>query len=477
MVDEAALARAERGSVVAPAGCGKTELIARAVGAHVKGRALVLTHTHAGVKALRDRLRRLRVDRDRVHVETIAGWCLRYARAYPSGAGLVSPEPTTGTEWNGVYSGTLELVNGAGAIRSVIAASYSCVFVDEYQDCTELQHRLVSAVADIIPCRVLGDPLQGIFGFAGGTLSWSKDVETTFPALGELTTPWRWKGKNELLGGWLLELRRKLIAGECVDLASGPVRWSASTSGNQRSQAYGLLKASGQVVAIRKWPNDAHDFARNLGGSYPSMEELDCKDLLTFAGDIDRLGGTQRAARVVEFASDCMTEVSSELETIRNALDGGRLPDLNRLRKHRAVAEALIAVTAGEEALIVLTAMRRIQEVPGAKLFRPELWREASRTLVEFERGNHKTRHKAAWAIRNQMRANGRSFGARLVSRTLLIKGLEFDHALLLNADEFEDSKRPGDGAKHFYVAATRGSQSLTVLSSQSSVQFKAPSL
>lgn len=75
------------------------------------------------------------------------------------------------------------------------------------------------------------------------------------------------------------------------------------------------------------------------------------------------------------------------------------------------------------------------------------------------------------------MRANGRSLEARLVSRTLLIKGLEFDHALLLNADEFEDSGRPGDGAKHFYVAATRGSQALIVLSSQASVQFKAPSL
>lgn len=388
MVDEAALGRADRGSVVAPAGCGKTEFIARAVVALAKGRALVLTHTHAGVKALRDRLKRLRVDRERVHVETIAGWCLRYARAYPSGAGLVSPEPT-GDEWNDVYRGTLELMNDARAIRSVIAASYSCAFVDEYQDCTELQHRLVSTVADIIPCRVFGDPLQGIFGFAGGTLSWSKDVETTFPALGELTTPWRWKGKNEALGVWLLDVRRKLIAGECVDLSSGPVRWSASSGDNQRSQAYGLLRASGQVVAILKWPNDAHDFARKLGGSYLSMEEIDCKDLLTFAGDIDRLAGTERAARVVEFASDCVTAVSSELGTIRSALDEGRLPDLNGLRKHRAVAEVLIAVTTGDETHIVLTAMGRIQEVPGAKLFRSELWREANRTLVEFDSGKH----------------------------------------------------------------------------------------
>lgn len=476
MVDETSLRRAERASVVAPAGCGKTELIARAVGASTTGRSLILTHTHAGVKALRDRLRRLRVDRDRVHVETIAGWCLRYTRAYPASAGLSSPEPT-GAQWNDIYLGALELVNEVRAVRSVVAASYSGAFVDEYQDCTDLQHRLISAIAEIIPCRVLGDPLQGIFGFAGGTLSWSGDVQAVFPPLGELTMPWRWKGKNEQLGKWLLEVRRKLITGEPVDLSVGPVRWVACTPENQRSQAYGLLKSAGQVVAIRKWPNDAHDFARKVGGVYASMEEIDCKDLLGFAADIDRLAGPARAARVLELAGDCMTEVSSELGTIRAAFDEGRRPDLRRLRKHRAVAEALVAVSCGDETHSILSAMCRIREVPGARLFRPELWREAHRALVEFERGKHPSHHKAAWAIRNRMRANGRALEARLVSRTLLIKGLEFDHALLLNADEFEDSRRPGDGAKHFYVAATRGARSLTVLSCQSSVVFEAPSL
>lgn len=183
MVDAVALCRSDRGSVVAAAGCGKTQLIARAV-AMEDGRSLVLTHTHAGVKALRDRLKRLRIDRDRARVETIAGWCLRYARAYPGGAGSACPEPT-GAEWNDIYRGALQLLKGVRAVRRVIEASYSGVFVDEYQDCTEVQHQLVSAVADIIPCRVLGDPLQGIFGFAGGNLSWASDVEAVFPSLGQ----------------------------------------------------------------------------------------------------------------------------------------------------------------------------------------------------------------------------------------------------------------------------------------------------
>jgi DNA helicase-2/ATP-dependent DNA helicase PcrA len=46
-----------RGTVTAPAGCGKTHLIAEALTRHGSGKPiLVLTHTNAGVVALRGRL-------------------------------------------------------------------------------------------------------------------------------------------------------------------------------------------------------------------------------------------------------------------------------------------------------------------------------------------------------------------------------------------------------------------------------------
>lgn len=63
-------------SVIAPAGHGKTELIAKLA---AKGRrSLVLTHTHAGVHALRARLKRLKVPANLAFVDTIAGWSMRY---------------------------------------------------------------------------------------------------------------------------------------------------------------------------------------------------------------------------------------------------------------------------------------------------------------------------------------------------------------------------------------------------------------
>lgn len=49
----------ERGTVTAPVGCGKTHLIAHALAGHWGNKPiLVLTHTNAGVAALRGRLDR-----------------------------------------------------------------------------------------------------------------------------------------------------------------------------------------------------------------------------------------------------------------------------------------------------------------------------------------------------------------------------------------------------------------------------------
>ncbi len=50
------------------------------------------------------------------------------------------------------------------------------------------------------------------------------------------------------------------------------------------------------------------------------------------------------------------------------------------------------------------------------------------------------------------------------MSRTLLIKGLEFDHTVILDAAEHD--------AKNFYVTATRPTKSLTICSASPTVRF-----
>ncbi len=157
------LAAAARSYVIAPAGCGKTELIAAAVAAEPDRRQLVLTHTHAGVAALRGRLRRYGVARSQARVETIAGFALRIATAYPATSGFDNRQPRDAA-WADVYAAAGRVL-GTGSGREILAASYKGAYVDEYQDCITDQHALVLAIDDVLPTRILGDPLQGIFGF------------------------------------------------------------------------------------------------------------------------------------------------------------------------------------------------------------------------------------------------------------------------------------------------------------------------
>ena len=96
MVDPAALLRRGNSSVVAPAGHGKTEVIAKV--AALGNRTLVLTHTHAGVHAIRARLKRLGVPTARAAVETVASWSTRYAYAFPGVAQHPPGDPQSGAE-------------------------------------------------------------------------------------------------------------------------------------------------------------------------------------------------------------------------------------------------------------------------------------------------------------------------------------------------------------------------------------------
>ncbi len=125
------------GAIVAPAGHGKTEIIANV--AALGRRALILTHTHAGVHAIRTRMKRLGVPGNAVSVDTIAGWSMRYAHAFPGIAKPPADMPGNGAEWEQLYVGAAAALS-VSAVREVVAASYDRILIDEYQDCGGSQH-------------------------------------------------------------------------------------------------------------------------------------------------------------------------------------------------------------------------------------------------------------------------------------------------------------------------------------------------
>ncbi|WP_340638465.1 UvrD-helicase domain-containing protein, partial [Pseudomonas viridiflava] len=78
----------ERGPITAPAGCGKTQLISDTLPAHGQDEPiLVLTHTNAGVAALRRRLKRAGVPVSAYRISTIDGFAMRLIAKFPSRSG------------------------------------------------------------------------------------------------------------------------------------------------------------------------------------------------------------------------------------------------------------------------------------------------------------------------------------------------------------------------------------------------------
>jgi len=435
--------------VTAAAGCGKTEAIVKAV-AQSAGRQLILTHTNAGVAALRSRFRRYAVPESQYRVETIASWLLKYTSAYPSMSGFANPRPQ-GDDWGNVYPAAKSLFIYP-FIKDVLQASYQGVFIDEYQDCTQNQHSVILNMCEYLPVRVLGDPLQGIFGFQNDPLvNWRTDVEQIFQPLPNLTEPYRWSKTNPDLGKQLAQLRDKLLNNDEIELnAYSEIEWHSWTEDREKEVCrYADITKSGTITGIHQWPNDAHSAAGRMSGKYQSVEEMDCKDLMSTASKIERWRsqGNYQA-------------IGNEVKNFILKGCGNRAPfsDPNYLRTE------FLRLGQGE-LKVISEIIEIITHDPNMQAYRHELFTEMKRAAQEFASGKWSTFDEAAYVVRYRTRVNGRKPENRVISRTLLIKGLEFDHAIVLYADKLQNRE-------NFYVAITRGSQSLTIISISPSVHY-----
>lgn len=440
-------------AIVAPAGHGKTEIIANVAALGL--RALILTHTHAGVHAIRARLKRLGIPNARIAVDTIAGWSMRYAHAFP---GVAEPPPgmPQGAEWDQLYRGAA-LALGIKAVREVMAASYDRILIDEYQDCGGLQHELAIALSTIVPTLIFGDPMQGIFEFAGATLDWDSQIHPIFPFVGTLETPHRWAGKNPELGQWISETRIKLMRGEPIDLADPRITFRESDDAFDMGTLFeGLDGKEGSFAAIHCHKAICYRLAKAAGGGYQAIEEIAAKRLGEFAAAWDRaIDAAGRLSAIKALIDDCFHK--------KQAVEGEPADPLDV-----AIAEVLNAAARrlgdsnGVEAAVELFAASRKR--PRWKLFRSELWRDAERAVAEVAAGRAENMAAATASIRQRVSNSGRKLPKRTVSTPLLLKGLEFDHVVIPDATHF--AKEREAQAKLFYVAISRATRSLTISSS-----------
>ncbi|GHA61986.1 hypothetical protein GCM10008927_29340 [Amylibacter ulvae] len=464
------------GSVIAAAGCGKTEQIVRTVKAisddpEVSKRSLILTHTFAGVDVLHKRLRKLEVPASSYRLDTIASWCLRFAKNYPKTSEILKTNPQSNEEWRNVYPAAVKLLDSR-SIDDVVLSTYDCVFVDEYQDCSAHQHELIVRLKQLVPVCIFGDPLQSIFEF-DGVVDWSDVVERDFPNVAKLTTPWRWRSEdsNTELGEYLVELREQIEAGGPLDFridGRGIQRsWlpdlPGPKSGKVLSTCLDTMDLEGTLVVVAQSASEASraKIAEKLAKQrFAVVEPVSCKPLAKHAKLIEQSGDEGRLSAVLDFVKLCVVGLRADFSSSVKSHQIGKRAGRSKFGELIDIGDR---VTEPDGLTHVLDLIEGILDRDDIFSYRREIL-SMMLSALRTSRATGVALTEAAADVEAKTRHLGRHVARRSVGSTLLLKGLEFEHVVIV--------EYAGMTKEDWYVALTRATKSVTVLSSSAIVAF-----
>ena len=473
--DAAGFAAALPASVIMPAGAGKTHLLA-ATAKHIVeqgGKALVLTHTNAGVSAINGRLQRFGVTQG-VQVSTITSFAFRLARSYPVLGQKAVPKVMILEDSRAYVEAATKVISGQH-IKAVLAASFTHLLVDEYQDCSEEHHEFVLKLKDSIPnTGILGDPMQAIFGFSDRLPLWD-DVLTDFPehkAIDPL--PRRWAGHNEELGAWLFNIRPNLKPGATLPLDHNRFP-NGVTFTNISGQPQGVRAAG--LTALKLPPEETvliisarhrqagRTIAEGLKGTYTVMEEIAGGFMVEALRALGECAPAQFAWWLFNFTKEChcghgVLDPKPLGKRYLESRTGGDLLQISDKREGaRVVIEALDRVVNKPTLSELATAMDVIPSSQTLQLHSHEAWwdvKAAIRGAVASDSSQEALLRELAKA-RDMLRHAGRRERRRIISRTTLVKGLEYDHVIIADAANHLE-------VHDLYVALTRARKTVHIL-------------
>lgn len=485
-----------RGLLIAPAGHGKTTAIADCImQCPDKSCNLILTHTHAGIASLRAKFNKQKISRDKYQIDTITGFAQRYVLSFEGNKNL--PKTEDKSYFSTVVQQCTKLMNSA-AIQLIIKASYSGIFVDEYQDCTTEQHEMILSLAKDLPLHVLGDPLQGIFSFEKTPLVDFERDFADFQVYDYLKYPWRWHNTNEELGAQILAMRRCLETHEPILLDK--------------------INCKGLMVIHHNMPADLHDnsFLRllrstiksNIDNSfliiYPSYNEprkngqiqprgimkdrIDLKIAIDFGYNfhmIDAIDANKFyscSKKIDEFIDSCQAkrkiqkvkalyDIMKTMHFGATAMNDWIDRDHDRVKQKKS-QECKVK---GEKLQSLLATFEDKPNLPNLMIVFDYVY-SLTKNKCHFKELYSEIKHAADIAvsdgiplydamtrIKNRIRHIGRKIEGRCIGTTLLTKGLEFDTVVLYEAHKFVD-------AKNFYVAISRARKKLIMITSESHI-------
>jgi superfamily I DNA/RNA helicase len=403
-------------------------------------------------------------------------------------------------------------------IRQIVKASYNGLFVDEYQDCTKLQHTLIMEMTNILPTRILADPLQGIFDFNGKVIDFDTDL-LGFERFPDLQTPYRWykEGNNKSLGDLIKEYREPLKKGGSItvktsssshlyviDINEGDFENSQS---NYRKKISNLITYSKKdasyeslLIIVPEYSEiDSGGKIRKRGGvsdrakilskidyskSVFLLESIDDKKFYSLANEVDKFIASVKTAKkpikkLYSFLSNLFCKTSPSKRKNIGLNDWLSKVSTNNNSDYYIKAkqsEAGILASRLKTLIDVLISNPSKQGMYSLLLYikqnlkikvqtRRELLSSLIKSLNDSKNENI-TVYEAMKAHKNIVRRVGRKIQGKCIGTTLLTKGLEFDTVAILDAHKF-------DCPKHLYVALTRCCKNLVLFTAQNTLPAK----
>ena len=491
-MDYQAFVDTEKSLLVAPAGYGKTYTIVECL-KYTTGKQLVLTHTHAGIAAIKEKIKKNpKIKSSQYCIETISSFAQKYVKAFYVGDDM--PSQVLSKDYHKFVIEQSIHIFGTSPVQNILKTSYSGLFVDEYQDCNIHQHNMIVAISSALPVHILGDYLQGIFDFEGGEVLVDFDNDFNgFERFETLETPYRWyqKGNNRLLGDYLKTIRELLETSQEVVLEAnndiglhvlevGPIdirnggsdyrKWLNRLIENKDNDPdfdslliivpeYKEMDDKGNLI-----PKGTISARANLrkqidfGNRLTLLEAIDDKSFYSIAKAADVLiDSVIRAIKPIKKCKEFLAKIFNKTD-INNWFNNEGLinkADINDKKKSKEFQTHITIFIEKPSIALLINILKSSRNDLKCKYKRGEILYSLLKALEQAYLCNT-TVSEAMIVQRNRIRRSGRKVKGKCLGTTLLTKGLEFDTVAILDAHKF-------NSRKHLYVAITRACKKLII--------------
>lgn len=448
--------------LVAPAGYGKTYVLSVCL-QHTTGKSLVLTHTHAGVASIKQKLNEAGINPSKYNVETITSFAQKYVDSFYTGNEKPTQEDTKNYFSFIINEATSLLSNPL--IKRVLKATYKGMFVDEYQDCSKEQHLMLKEVMDCFPTRIFGDPLQGIFNFNGELVDFEKDL-VDFDRWPALDVPHRWNQvEAHELGLSLAQIRRQLEKGENINLDEYTdtidvvIAQEKDFYNSQSAYSRALNSLRNEESLLILHPDTLNKTPRlkftQRFKEINSIESIDDKDFYKLADWVDKLDFVNPIASVRMLSYKIFDKTGLDKWFNNTGFKNKREHDEKAM-----VLELERRIQSCEEKYGLGCILQEVEKLPDVRCTRSEVLRSLL-MAIEISSQEGLSVLEGMREQRNNIRREGRRVEGKHIGTTLLTKGLQFDVVAMLDAHKFTSPE-------HLYVALTRCRKKLVIFSNTS---------